>query len=304
MSLAHRTYYTAGAAWAHLCAHRAPGTTIYDADTDWDICIILDSARADDMATCWPDGIAAASRRRQWSVGSCTTEWLANTFRPAYRNAIAETTLVTAHPHTETVLGENGWLTNPKPSWLSYPDAPAVDRDAFAAVVDLWRSHATTEAVVPPATMADATIEAHRTTDGRVVAHWLQPHEPFIADAAPVDGTDIDGPIWDALRDGRLPVSDVRSSVRANIRLALREVQRVCTALDATVLVTADHGNAFGEWGGVYGHPFAWPQPTVRRVPWVVVEATATRDVPTPNILNESCVDTPPTDQLRALGYL
>jgi hypothetical protein len=46
--------------------------------------------------------------------------------------------------------------------------------------------------------------------------------------------------------------------------------------LDAgTVVISADHGNAMGQWGQ-YGHPDGVPIAPLRNVPWVETTATDT----------------------------
>jgi len=75
--------------------------------------------------------------------------------------------------------------------------------------------------------------------------------------------------------------------------------------LDAeTVIISADHGNAVGEWG-VYGHPVGFPHPAVKRVPWVETEANDSHGH-TPKIQStaSSEVETKAKERLRDLGYL
>lgn len=88
----------------------------------------------------------------------------------------------------------------------------------------------------------------------------------------------------------------------ATLRYVLDDVALLLENVDAErVVITADHGEAFGEWG-FYGHTVGCPHPVVRRVPWV--ETTATDEE-----THESAV-TPEVDaafdrdqHLRDLGY-
>jgi hypothetical protein len=295
-----RAYYAGGALWAGVSKHLSPGQNIYD--SDWDICIVLDSARCDLVAETLPASLSVRAHDESWSVGSVTTEWLTNTFTRQHTSEIAETTLVSATPHTTTVFEDRAWLTSPEDAPCRYPSSPAVGRDAFENLYELWR-HQTGEAgVVPPDVMADATIGAYQKHGSRVVSHWLQPHEPFIAPDAPlVGGKALETNVWEGLQRGDLDADAVWDSYRANLEWTWQFVERVCEAVDATVLVTADHGNAFGEWG-IYGHPFGWPQPQVRKVPFLFVEAARERSVSPAVDLTPTA--TPDRDaQLRALGY-
>lgn len=302
MSLHKSAFYAAGAAWATATKHRPVGRNIYSAD--WDICIVLDSCRLDMLRDAIRKRPVDLTVGAAWSRGSITTEWLSQTFRPPHEAAIAETTLVTASPHSKTVFEDRDWLTNSESVSVSYPTNPAVSLDAFDDVFELWRTNPGEHGAVTPETMRDATIEAHRQTDGRVVAHWLQPHEPFIAPHATiVGGKATDTNVWDGLQSGDLALEDVWQSYRATLEYALGYVFDVLQSVDADVLITADHGNAMGELG-IYGHPFGYPQPAVRRVPWVEVTAQKERHRVTSGALPETDGgDAELEEQLTALGY-
>jgi len=60
-----------------------------------------------------------------------------------------------------------------------------------------------------------------------------------------------------------------------NLRLALDSVGTLLQNLDAeNVIITADHGESFGEYGGKFGHIDGYLTPQVRKVPWVTTTAT------------------------------
>lgn len=297
-----QAYYAAGSVLARIERQADLGTNIYDAE--WDICILLDSARYDLLRELAPDYPALPEVESRWSVGSVTTEWLTNTFSKRRLADVRQTSMVTASPHSQTVFRDSSWLTSPEPAERLFPESPSVGPGDFESFHELWRSHATFENVVPPETMRHATLEAHQESD-RVVAHWMQPHEPFIAADAPmVGGAATESNVWDGLQSGDLQPTTVWESYRATLAMALEEVQTLLKSVDATVLITADHGNAFGEWG-IYGHPFGWPQPAVRKVPWVVVDANATQDAPDTSVLEEADTnESSREEQLSALGYL
>jgi hypothetical protein len=299
MSLASALYYRAGKYLASAEARRPFGRSIFDAD--WDICIILDSTRVDMLRTAWSREAAVGA---VWSRGSITTEWVANTFRAEHAASIGETAFVLATPHSETVFGRREWLTNAAEVGIEYPSPPVVPPDDFAAFHEVWRSHATAEGAVPPGTMLDATLEAAES-HSRVVAHWMQPHEPFIAPGAEVvGGGPAETNVWDGLNRRDLDPDPVWQSYMANLKYALFYVETLLENVNARVLITSDHGNAFGEWG-LYGHPFAFPQPAVRRVPWIETQATdrGTYDRQTAPLSTAEHTETAVEEQLRALGY-
>lgn len=301
MSLTKAAFYTAGATWATATKHRPIGRNIYSAD--WDICIVLDSARYDMLRDALQQRCPDADVAAEWSRGSITTEWLTQTFRPPHEPAIADTTLVTASPHSQTVFRDRAWLTNADSVSVSYPSNPAVEVETFDAMHELWRTQAGEHGAVHPETMRDATIEAYQQTSGRVVAHWLQPHEPFLApEATIVGGGATQTNVWDGLQTGRYGVDEVWQSYRATLEWALDYVIDVLGSVDADVLITADHGNAMGEWG-IFGHPFGFPQPAVRRVPWVEVSAMQTTIPQETSVLSETNDGADLNEQLKALGY-
>lgn len=83
----------------------------------------------------------------------------------------------------------------------------------------------------------------------------------------------------------------------------LESVELLLENIDAErAIITADHGNAFGEWG-YYRHPEGCPIPAVRNVPWIV---TSARDQKThePEEYDTDEVVLDVKEHLEALGYV
>jgi len=80
--------------------------------------------------------------------------------------------------------------------------------------------------------------------------------------------------------------------------------ERLLPNLDGRVVVTADHGNAMGEWGE-WHHPPGALSPAVRKVPWLEIDCTDQNtvqpDVELDHTSDGSGVDT--EARLEALGY-
>jgi len=291
-----QAYYAAGSLAAHVQQRQPLGRSIFAGD--WDICIVLDSTRLDMLREQWPrdDAVGAV-----WSRGSITTEWLANTFRRSLAATLDDTAYVSASPHSHTVFRDREWLTNAEGVSVRYPEPPVVSPADFAGFHEVWRTHASEADAVPPETMLDATLEAAERYD-RVVAHWLQPHEPFIGGGEYFGGGPTETNVWQALQDGSVDEATVWAAYRSNLHRALAAVDMLLDSIDAEVLITSDHGNAFGRFG-VYGHPFAWPEPVVRRVPWIKTRAEAVSGYDYTSVLNDADGGTGLKAQLRALGY-
>lgn len=288
-------YYLGMNALARFEQRRQLGTSIFDSDA-WDICVVLDSCRYDMLEDAWSGDVNAV-----WSVGSVTTEWLANTFH-AQRCDVDHVGFVSATPHSTTVFRHKQYLTTPRDGRLEFP-TPSVQRlQDFAGFHELWKTHAGDRGAVPPDVMLDATLQAADRHD-RVVSHWLQPHEPFIAPNADYrGGSATEKNVWKALQNGEVSKQRVWPAYTRNLEYALNYVRKLLESYDGTVLVTSDHGNAFGSFG-VYGHPFGWPEPAVRRVPWLEVSAERTSDYQPADVLDASPSDSDRDEQLRALGY-
>jgi len=62
----------------------------------------------------------------------------------------------------------------------------------------------------------------------------------------------------------------VKGYYRQDLRLALKQVSSLVESLDGDVVVTADHGEAWGE-NGEWSHPVGSENPVLREVPWLEV---------------------------------
>lgn len=257
---------------------------------DWEVCIILDACRPDilleliDEYECLPQSIPTIT-----SVGSTSTEWIEATFDTEYREYINETAYVTGNPYTDKY---------PRLNDLAFLD-------------EVWRYTWDIDyGTQPPRPLTDRAITVwSEQTPARLLVHYMQPHFPSIPD--PLNsgmkletfGEEWPDRIWDRLEAGDLSVDRVWQAYRENCRYVLDEVELLLHNIDASrVIITADHGNAFGEWG-YYGHPNGIPIPALREVPWV--ETTATDEqTHTPNTYESGKqIDTTVSDRLSALGY-
>lgn len=139
----------------------------------------------------------------------------------------------------------------------------------------------------------------------KLVIHFMQPHAPFrskpewFTRAVGEDSWSAD--IWKRLEQGEFTKEEVWNAYADNLKWVLRDgikpLQKNC---DGTIAMTADHGNAMGEWG-FYGHPRGCPISEVRKVPWQTVEG---EDKNTTQPETEISVDSVNIEnQLRALGY-
>jgi len=271
------------------------GTSVYE--FDWDLLVVLDGCRPDTLrAVAEEHGLGEVGTIR--SVGSCSSEWLENTFeRGRHEAAVAETAMVTGNTWTDRYL----------------------TADRFAALDEVWKyAWDDDPGTVPAEAITDRTISAAREREpARLVAHYMQPHHPFVPD--PIEGdtgmartgqeSSAVNP-WTLLRQGEVSPDRIRAAYRANLEHVLSSVEDLLDNVEAPrVVVTADHANLFGEWG-LYGHPMATPVPALLRVPWVETSAwdtgsrTPSLAPPTELPVDRVAGETDVTEQLDALGYL
>ncbi len=264
-------------------------------DREWDVLVVLDACRADVLraVAAGTDLFAAGGVDALRSVGSCSSEWLENTF--AGHPETAETAMVTGNTWTDRYL----------------------DADALAVLDEVWK-YAWDDALgtVPATAVTDRAIATARAGDhDRLIVHYMQPHHPFVAD--PIDGdagmartgshSSATNP-WVMLRQGELSAERAWAAYEATLRDVLSAVETLVADVAGTVAITADHGNLFGEWG-LYGHPMHTPVPAVLTVPWVETtggnrrQYDPTIDPPEPLPVSGVYGAEADTKRLAALGY-
>lgn len=156
----------------------------------------------------------------------------------------------------------------------------------LSTIDDVWKdAWDPTLGCCPPEPVTDAALAAR--DEPNLVVHYQQPHTPYVGterelghtnneSAHPERGEPVDKPIWDRVHSGEISDERLHELYRSNVERVAGEVCRLVDELeDRQVVITADHGEALGEYG-VYAHP-RWPShPHVRTVPWVEAELTET----------------------------
>jgi len=270
--------------------HNSPisyGTPIFG--REWDTLIILDACRPDALQEVTNDfEFLPDDVNSEYSVASSSKTWMTRNFASEYEDEIARTAYVTGNPFSESHL----------------------ERDSFAYLDEVWR-YAWDDDVGSIAAdhITDRAIAAGRKRSAdRLIVHYMQPHFPNYTD--PIGpGMDIDtwgkewDSLWDKLKAKEISRELVWDSYVDNLRYVLESVEILLRNLDAEqVVLSADHGNLFGEWG-LYGHPTNKPIPDLRRVPWTTLNA---EDMKTYTPQLEATVQTESSDverRLQDLGY-
>lgn len=267
--------------WAFGALH--DDTLIWE--RDWDVLCVLDACRVDVLQAAASDHAFLpdpAEFDTIWSVGSQSAEWMDRTFAPEHREEMRRTAYLTGNPFTDK-----------SPEWMGPVAGRALplDGDDFALLDEAWRDrwiHADIS-TIPPRPLTDAAIDVWRRREtvgaDRVVVHYMQPHAPFRSrpewfyGAADLEGWgaisgdegDVGEGLWAKLRDGTHSFEEFWAAYRDNLEWVLDDLSLLVENCDADIVLTADHGNAHGEWG-VWSHPPGVSLPALRRVPWVEVE--------------------------------
>ena len=290
------------------CTSRYPiGRNIYD--RDWDLLIVLDACRVDALRQVAPDYEFLEEIESVWSVGSATAEWTANTFVQSYRETIRETACVTANGTVKwTMEGDNRQLENDLvAAWLT--DFDMVSPEDFLLLDTVWEYGPRDPygGLIVPEAVTDRVVRVGRKKNwNRLIAHYMPPHAPHRSRAITANRhlKFHEANPWKAIRNGT-DRSRVWDNYLADLRWVLDTVEELLRNVDAEkVVITADHGDAFGEYG-VYSHPMGVPHPHIRRVPWAQTTAVDSGEY-VPRLVDQDTesLDRAVDDQLRKLGYL
>ncbi len=220
-------------------------------EEDWKYLVILDACRFDEFKRMSKlQGIL----RKKISAGSNTPEWIRKNFTKRHEDII----YITANPQMSQTIMKH-----------------IFDNQLFFKVEKVWGSGWDEKLnSVPPKEMTQTALKmAAKYPNKRIIIHYLQPHAPFIS-------PNIKNPelkktmfeIEDNLLFGDLDVKEVKAAWRENLRLVLDEIdKKLLPHLNGRVVISADHGEAFGE-KGIYFHPEAIHINELVEIPWFTVD--------------------------------
>ena len=269
-----------------------PGTSVYE--REWDVLVILDACRVDLLEEVADEYPFVAQIGRFESLASMSEDWIRRNFGAQYAGETARTAYVTGNPFSRTL-----------------------DESTFAYLDEVWRYAWDDDLhTIPARPVTDRAIDAWRRRDEhgakRMIVHYLQPHGPFVT-APELGARDLTEPeefgrgrgtLWDQA-GYTIPRERVWRAYRENLRHVLDDVSLLLANMDAErVAISADHGNAFGEFG-IWAHPFDVLLPSIRQVPWVETGATDEHThEPTLTREERATDEQVVTDRLRDLGYV
>jgi hypothetical protein len=250
----------------------------------------------------------------RFSVGGSTLEWTAQTFASENREHVGNVDYISGNIVVEEVLDGRQTPEGCAGASWSPTSWDILSRSDFNDFVSAWDlrnvgrpqtsgrhdPHRSAEAVT------DVAIQHGRETQpDRLIVHFIEPHYPYYATAVKEGRERIEN--WERFPFTSMKYRDVTrdevwNTYLEELRAGLNSVETLLSNYSAEkAVITADHGEAFGEWFG-YGHRPGTLHPKVRRVPWVETEAVDTGEFEPTDELEEAGSDR--DEKLDALGYL
>ncbi|SFS88737.1 hypothetical protein [Halostagnicola kamekurae] len=279
-------------------------------ESDWDYCVVLDACRYDVFSDIYEDYLEGTLEKR-WSTGSSTPEWAYRTFEGEYDIAYFSGNPFindlgiplnelkwgascdyewSATDHISDVFDvwKSGWdddLGTVPPESLAeafHENSAAVER-ADRTVLHYMQPHA-------PYLSRGKGQKLKQIQKGIRRQEEAENTPEGDSGALSSLGDSIRPKVESRLEDSELaqkaglwleldPAELVRNGTRdaalelyeENLRIALESVSELIPELDGKVIVTADHGEAFGE-EGVWEHHIETHIPPLMEVPWLEVQ--------------------------------
>lgn len=246
-------------------------------DNDEFALIILDACRFDEFSRICDDYIDG-ELQKVWAAGRWTKEYASRTWTKDPETY--DFTYINSAPViTDLYFEQKGYGFRPD--------------EKLRNKVEVWDTCWDTELnTIPAEAVTDAALAHAEPGPTRLVAHYMQPHVPYVgeyrvgedqqtdseqpASDAKLDRTEIvhqeaNKPTYDLLKQiesGKISDRELRRAYRSNLEYVLDEVQRLIRHLDCPVIITSDHGEHLGE-DGKYLHESDSTQ--IREIPWYVV---------------------------------
>lgn len=264
----------------------------------WDYLIVLDACRYDFFKKY--NNIEGKLEKRL-SRGSCTPEWLKENFNDFHNDIV----YISANPYISTFEfhGFKGY-------------------EHFFKVEPVWDYGWSEETgTVHPQKVIEATLRIkEQFPNKKMIIHFLQPHAPYIGetkisrreinvdDNTPKD--EIIQEIWRLVRNGKISIAKLKEAYKDNLILVLKYLKKLVKNLEGRIVITADHGECFGEWF-ILSHPEGIHIKELVEIPWLTIEKGEKKIVkqkidPSTHTSSQKPVgfELEVKERLRALGYL
>jgi len=278
-------------------------------ESEWDYCLVLDACRYDVFSRLYDDYLAGTLEKRR-SIGSSTPEWASRTFTGSHDIAyfsgnpfindlgIALDELKwgascdyewTANEHIGEVVDvwDHGWddelgTVPPESLASSLRERGDLADRADRTVLHYMQPHAPylSRGSGQKLKRIQSGIRKQGEADGEAAGGFLSSVSdrvrPKVESILEGSGFVQKSGLWleldplDVLRSGTREAA--MELYEENLRIVLGAVAELVPELDGRVVVTADHGEAFGE-EGIWEHHIETHIPPLVEVPWLEVDA-------------------------------
>lgn len=216
---------------------------------EWDNLVVLDGCRFDTFKSVVGRG------QPRIALAGCTPEYIWENFSDG---DFGDVVYVTGNPQFSPQSFRN----------KTGREIEEVFHEVFHTYESGWSSQAGT--VRPEPILEDLRTAKKLFPDKRIVAHFMQPHIPFL-------NSDIESPyesgsrnVWRMAEMGLYDRGEVEEAYRDNLELIWNIINEPLQDLEGRTLVTSDHGNFLGE-NGRYDHTDYSRAEALRRVPLLEV---------------------------------
>ena len=265
--------------------------------------ILLDGCRIDALREVAPEYGFINEVEAMTSLGSTSREWVFQTFRTEHRKQIQQTAYVSGNAAMKAIFeeGYQGLHNEYRPCG----DWDIITAHDFGLIDNVWEYAPEHKFGGAPTAdcITDRAIAVGREHDGKLIAHYMQPHSPYFGNAFERgEMYDWEHYPFKALRAGEIDQETAWNAYLDNLRYVLDSVETLLNNLNADrVAISADHGELFGEFFSL-GHVGGIPHPNLKRVPWAVTSASD-EETYQPEIEPQG-VERGHKDILNDLGYL
>lgn len=281
-------------------------------EIDWDNLIVLDACRYDEFHRLFDMSPTVNSRV---TFGSSTPEFLKENF---LNKKLFDTVYLTANP--KSLKLERG----------DYGNTPIFH--SLIPVLDDWNKEYHT---VLPETMKEHALSTEKEfPQKRLLVHFVQPHLPYIGETAKkiqnelniaIGGweldwrdyteqkasIDVDRITFEGITNDEFSLTeeDYLQMYRESLQITLENVAELVDELSGKTVITADHGEMFGErifplGKPIYGHPPGLRTNELCIVPKVEFESSDRKKIEAEDPIDRDTYDDELIDQrLSALGY-
>lgn len=226
----------------------------------WDYLIVLDACRFDVFEKVYRDYFSEGKLLKKISLGVETKSWLRRNFQKRNEDIV----YISANPFVNKHrLKDMPW------------------NSTFHEIIEAWKHgwDENLETTLPEAVVEQTLKAQKKYPNKRFISHFIQPHTPYVGEfrikiknKKSILDKEVNV-LMDEVKFGNsININDVKKAYESNLRLALKEIQKMIVDLDGLIVVTADHGEMFGE-KGFYFHPIVYTKELLE-VPWLVIDNT------------------------------